>query len=65
MREILITLLNVASDDAWQAKALIVVFSLLGLFCLVCSIWNPYQLIFVVICASMVVRGYLELKQIK
>ena len=69
MKSKFVAWLEAAADtmfsDLWQAKALIVVFGVLGLCCLVGSFWNPWQLIFAAMCAAMVLCGISELKKCK
>lgn len=69
MKSKLTTWLERAADTMfskiWQAKALIVVFGVLGICCLVGSFWNPRQLLFAVMCAAMVVCGISEYKEVK
>lgn len=69
MKSKFVAWLEAAADtmfsDLWQAKALIAVFGVLGLCCLVGSFWNPWQLIFAAMCAAMVLCGISEYKKYK
>lgn len=52
-------------SELGQAKALIVVFGILGVAALVGSFWNPWQLVMAGICAVMVLCGISEYKEYK
>ncbi len=57
-------LANIIFSDKFQAKAMIYAFGILGVFCLIGSFWNPYQLLFAAMCAAMVLCGKSELKKV-
>ena len=69
MKSKFITWLEAVADtmfsDLFQAKALIVVFGILGVCALVGSFWNPWQLGTAAMCAAMVLCGISEYKKAK
>ena len=51
--------------ELFQAKAIIVTFSIFGVTALICAFWNPSQFFVAVMCAIMVICGICEYKKAK
>jgi predicted phage tail protein len=56
---------DIMFSDLWQAKALIVVFGILGVVAFVGAFWNPAHFATTGICAVMVLCGISEYKKAK